>query len=218
MLIGHFGVALAAKKVAPKTSLGVMIAATSLIDLLWPIFLLLGWEKVAIKPGNTAVTPLAFEHYPITHSLLGAAGWSVAFALIFWLITKRNRDAVIVGIVAVSHWFLDLIVHRPDLPILPGMSAKLGFGLWNSVIGTVLVEGAIFIAGIWIYVVSTKAKNKKGVYGFWSLILFWAIIYVVNLTSAPPPDTKAIGYIGLAMLIFPFWAWWADRNRKVIDI
>jgi membrane-bound metal-dependent hydrolase YbcI (DUF457 family) len=215
MLIGHFGVALAAKRIAPKSSLGVMIAATSLIDLLWPIFLLLGWEKVAIEPGNTAVTPLAFEHYPITHSLLGAAGWSFAFGLIFWLITKRNRDAVIVGIVAVSHWFLDLIVHRPDLPIIPGVSTKLGFGLWNSVIGTVLVEGAIFIAGILIYTVSTKAKNKKGVYGFWGLILFWAIIYVVNLTSTPPPDAKAIGYVGLLMLIFPFWARWVDRNRKV---
>jgi hypothetical protein len=217
MFIGHIGVALVAKKAAPKTSLGVMIAATSLIDLLWPLFLILGWEKVAIVPGNTVVTPLAFEHYPITHSLLGAAGWSILFALIFWLITKRRRDSIIVGLVAVSHWFLDLIVHRPDLPLLPGVSLKLGFGLWNSVIGTVLVEGAIIVTGVWIYAGITRAKNKIGIYGFWGFVLFFVIVYIANLTSAPPPDSKAIGYVGLSMILFPFWAWWVDRNRQVVS-
>lgn len=97
MFIGHIGVAMAAKKAAPKTSLGVMVAATSLIDLLWPLFLILGLERVAIEPGNTVVSPLSFEHYPITHSLSGAAGWSISFALIFWLITRRGRDSVIIG-------------------------------------------------------------------------------------------------------------------------
>ncbi len=216
MFIGHIGVAMAAKKAAPKTSLGVLIAATSLIDLLWPLFLILGWERVAIEPGNTVVTPLAFEHYPITHSLLGAAGWSIAFALIFWLFTKRRRDSVIVGLVAVSHWFLDLIVHRPDLPIIPGVSFKLGLGLWNSFVGTIIIEGAIFLSGIWIYARMTKAINKIGRYGLRSFVLFFAIVYMANLFGAPPPDSKAIGYVGLLMILFPFWAWWVDKNRTVV--
>jgi membrane-bound metal-dependent hydrolase YbcI (DUF457 family) len=216
MFIGHIGVAMAAKKAAPKTSLGVMIAATSLIDLIWPLFILLGWEKVAIEPGNTVVTPLSFEHYPITHSLLGAAGWSIAFALIFWAITKRRRDSLIVGLVAVSHWFLDLIVHRPDLPLLPGVSLKLGLGLWNSFIGTLIIEGAIFIIGVWIYARITKAKNKIGIYGFWGFVLFFVTVYIINLTGSPPPDSKAIGYVGLLMILFPLWAWRMDRNRMVV--
>lgn len=217
MFIGHIGVALAAKKAAPKTSLGVMIAATSLIDLLWPLFLILGWERVAIEPGNTIMTPLSFEYYPITHSLLGAAGWSVLFALIYWVTTKRRRDSIIVGLVAVSHWFLDLIVHRPDLPIIPGVSLKLGFGLWNSFIGTLIVEGAIFVVGVWIYARTTKAINKIGIYGFWSFVIFFVIVYIINLTGSPPPNSEAIGYVGLLMIIFPFWAWWFDKNRKVIS-
>lgn len=162
------------------------------------------------------VTPLAFERYPITHSFLGAAGWSFAFALIFWLFTKRNRDAVIVGIVAVCHWFLNLIVHRPDLPLVPGATLKLGFGLWNSFVGTLIIKGAIFLSGIWIYLRMTKAKNKRGIYGFWSFVLFFAIEYISNPVSSPPPDSKAIGYVGLAMILFPFWAWRVDRNKEVI--
>jgi len=97
MFIGHFAVGLASKRVAPHASLGVLMAAPNLLDLLWPIFLLLGWEQVRIDPGNTAFTPLDFVSYPISHSLLTACVWGVLFALVYWTLTRYLRGAVVIA-------------------------------------------------------------------------------------------------------------------------
>ena len=104
MFVGHYAVAFGAKRAAPRVSLGILFAATSLIDLLWPIFLLLGWERARIEPGNTMVTPLAFVHYPWTHSLVGAAVWAALFALLYWLVTRYAGGTLVVGLVTISHW------------------------------------------------------------------------------------------------------------------
>src|SRR6266852_7412816 len=119
MFIGHNALAFAAKRVAPKTSLGILTAAVMLVDLIWPIFLLLGIEHVRIEPGATKFTPLDFYDYPWTHSLLMGIVWGIAFGLIYWAITRYGRGAIIVALGVVSHWILDLIVHRPDLPLWP---------------------------------------------------------------------------------------------------
>lgn len=215
MLIGHFAVAFAAKRAVPRVSLGVLVAATELIDLLWPLFLFAGWESVRIDPGNTAFTPLAFVHYPITHSLVGAAGWSILFGLLYWAFTRYAAGAVVVGLVAVSHWFLDALVHRPDLPLYPGSSPLIGLGLWNSVAGTVLLEGAMFLAAVWFYVSGTRPRDRVGRYALWSFVAFLLLIYVANLLGPPPPSVQAIAWAGLSLYLIPLWAGWFDRHRNV---
>jgi hypothetical protein len=213
MFIGHYAVAFGVKRAVPRVSLGVLFAATSLIDLLWPIFLLLGWERVRIDPGNTVVTPLDFVYYPITHSLIGAAGWAVLLALLYWAWTRYAAGALVVALVALSHWFLDLLVHRPDLPIVPGSSHLVGLGLWNSFPGTILVEGGLCVAGVWLYATAAHARDRVGRYAFWSLVGFLALIYAANLLGPPPPSVNAVAYAGLASWFLPFWAAWFDRHR-----
>src|SRR4051794_23037360 len=129
MFIGHFGVAFGAKATQPNLSLGTLFLAAQLLDLMWPTLLLLGLEHVEIKPGINKVTPLDFTSYPITHSLLMVLGWGLLFGFVYWRRQKNAKGAVVLGLCVVSHWLLDLIVHRPDLPLYPGDSPKLGMGL-----------------------------------------------------------------------------------------
>ena len=161
MFIGHFAAGMAGKKIQPAISLGTLFFAAQFLDLLWPTLLLLGLEKVIIAPGVSAVTPLDFVHYPISHSLAAVLGWGVLFGMIYFLITSNRKGAILLGSLVVSHWVLDLIVHIPDLPLFPGHSPKLGFGLWNSPVLTILVEGAIFITGVILYVRTKKEINPK---------------------------------------------------------
>ena len=214
MFIGHFAVGFAAKRYAPETSLGTVIAAAALLDLLCPVFLLLGWEQVRIDPGNTAFTPLDFVSYPLSHSLVGAICWATIFALLYYFFIHYQRGAVMIWIGVVSHWVLDFMVHRPDLPLYPE-GARLGLGLWNSILATVIVEGLMYVAGIWIYLRVTRAKDGIGRWGSWSFIIVVAALYVVNIFSPPLPNERllamvAIPYIWLLIL----WAWWADRHRE----
>ncbi len=213
MFIGHFAVALAAKKAAPKTSLATLFAAAQFVDLLWPIFLLFGLEHVRIDPGNTAMTPLDFYDYPITHSLVGAIGWSVLFGAAYYFRRKLLRETVIVGLLVFSHWILDLITHRPDLPLLGNDSMKFGMGMWNSLAVTVVVESLMFIGGVWLYKSSTQPKNKTGTYAFIGLVLFIALIHIGNIFGPPPPSVQMIAVAGNASWLFVLWAWWVDKNR-----
>lgn len=214
MFIGHIAVGLASKRLAPRVSLGVLMAAPVLLDLLWPVFLLLGWEQVRIDPGNTAFTPLDFVRYPITHSLLGACIWGLLFALLFGAATRYLRGAVVVGFGVVSHWFLDFIAHRPDLPLYPG-GVKVGLGLWNSVPATVAVEVALYVAGAWLYLATTRAKDRVGTYSLWAFLVFGVLVYVANMTSPPPPNAHAVAVMAFALWLLPIWAWWFDRHREV---
>src|SRR5690606_33372937 len=103
--------------------------AAQFVDLLWPTLLLLGFERVAITPGITAFTPLDFVHYPISHSLLAVMLWGLAVALFYNIMQRYRRGAIVLGLLVASHWFLDFIVHRPDLPLVPGVDHKVGLGL-----------------------------------------------------------------------------------------
>ena len=213
MFIGHFGVGLAAKSVDRRPSLGTFFMAAQFIDLLWPVLLLFGLEKVEIDPGNTAVTPLNFVSYPISHSLLGVVIWSVLFGAVYYAVRKHLKSALLMGVLVLSHWLLDLVVHRPDLPLTPFGDAKYGLGLWNSPAAAVIVEGLIFAAGIWIYARSTRAANKTGRWAMWGLFAFLALVYAMNLLGPPPDSADAIGYVGLSQWLIVGWGYWIDRNR-----
>jgi FtsH-binding integral membrane protein len=214
MFIGHFGAGFAGKKFEKSASLGTYFMAAQWIDLIWPILLLLGVEKAEIKPGVTSVTPLDFTYYPFTHSLFGVIVWAVLFAMVYFLIKKNSRTAIILGLIVLSHWFLDLLVHIPDLPIFPGYSLKVGFGIWNNFALTIIVEGLVFVIGTYIYFKITKPKNKIGIYSLVGLIIFLVAMYISNLIGSPPPSVEAIGIIGNAQWLIIIWGYWIDKNRE----
>lgn len=215
MFAGHAAVALAARSRLPHHSLGWLFVATYLIDLIWPILLLLGLERVIIDPGNTAFTPLYFVSYPWSHSLLMAIGWGIVFALFVLRRPGPWREFMWLTAVVVSHWLLDMLTHRPDLPLTPGVSVKLGLGLWNSIPGTLIGEGALFAAGILIYTQRTVARDRTGNLALWSLLAFIFLIWVSGPFSPPPPSATAIGIVGLLLWLLPLWAFWADRHRRL---
>lgn len=213
MFIGHHAAGFAAKRFSPNVSLGTLFAASMWIDLVWPVLLLARVEHVRIDPGNTAFTPLDFYDYPITHSLLAVLGWSIAAAIVYRVVRKRAwSDAAVVGSLVLSHWALDFLTHRPDLPLWPG-GPKVGLGLWQSVPATIAVEGLLFAAGVALYLRATVARDRIGSIALWSLVVFTLIIYAANITSPPPPDAEAIGYVGLAAWLFVPWGFWIDRHR-----
>jgi membrane-bound metal-dependent hydrolase YbcI (DUF457 family) len=215
MFIGHYAVALASKRAAPDTSLGTLFLSAQFVDLLWPLFLLIGVEHVRIEPGNTAVMPLDFYDYPFSHSFVVSIVWSVALGLLYFAFRRYPRGAWIVGLCVFSHWILDAIVHRPDLPLMPGSNIRIGFGLWNSMAGSIVVEFGIFLIGLVLYLRATVARDRVGKFGVWSLGFVLSIIWIVNIFGPQPPSETAIAVVGNASWLFDFWAYWGDRHRKI---
>lgn len=216
MFIGHFAVAFAAKRAAPTVSLGTLFIACELVDLLWPLLLLAGLETVAITPGITRFTPLDFQHYPWSHSLLMVGVWSAAFAGLYFSRNRRWLPAGLVALVVLSHWFLDLVVHRPDLPLAPGSDLKVGFALWNSVAGTLLVEGALFVAGVRFYLTGSQASDRIGHWALYGLLAFLLLAYVGAAFGPPPPSVPAIAWVGLAGGSgTAALGYWIDRHRTL---
>jgi hypothetical protein len=219
MFIGHFAVGLAAKRTVPKISLGTTFLACQFADLLWPVLVIMGIERVSVDHLATTFTPLNFEHYPWSHSL----GMSLIWALCFFLLLKALKfsyvEAGALGLVVFSHWILDVITHRPDVPIWFGYGPRLGLGLWNSASGTLIIELAMFAIGVWLYVSSTKSNNKKGTWGFWGLIAFLLVAYFLNAFGPKPPmETPGvqIAVPALAFSLLVAWAYWIDRNRTAV--
>jgi hypothetical protein len=215
MFIGHYAVALAAKRVDPKIPLWTMFISVQLLDLIWPILLLMGVEHVRIDPGNTAVTPLDFYDYPITHSLVTVVGFSVAATLVFYISRRKLTSSLVVGGGVLSHWILDAVVHRPDLPIVPGGQLNVGLGLWNSIPGTIVVELGLMAVGTALYLASTDARTRTGLLAFWSLIVFLVGVWIANLFGPPPPDVTTLAFSALALWLLIPWAYWIDRTRSV---
>jgi membrane-bound metal-dependent hydrolase YbcI (DUF457 family) len=215
VFIGHFAVGFASKRLAPRASLGVLMAAPLFADLLWPIFLVAGVESVRIDPGNTVVTPLDLHDFPWSHSLVMSLAWSLLFATAFWAATRYRRGAIVLAVGVFSHFVLDFVTHRPDLPLYPGSRNAVGLGLWNSREATLAVEFALFVTGVAIYLQATRALNRRGAIALWALVVFLALFYVANVFGPAPPSVDVIKYGGLTGWLFVPWAWWIDRNREL---
>ncbi len=213
MFIGHAAVALAVRPKVPGRSLGVLFAAAYLIDLVWPVLLLLGIETVVVEPGNTAFTPLAFVHYPWTHSLLAVFVWAVLFALVVMRPPRSRGEFLVLSGLVVSHWLLDFLTHRPDLPLYPGSATMAGLSLWQSVPATLIVEGGLFAAALVIYTRTSAPADRTGTVAFWWLVALLVVIWASGPFSPPPPNASAIGVVGLLTWLIPVWAHWADRHR-----
>lgn len=219
MFIGHFGLGFGAKKTASTISLGTLFIAVQFLDLLWPVLLLLNVEHAGIKPGTGHSQPIDFTDYPISHSLAMVIVWAFFFGFIYWLLKKNIKNALILGLCVISHWVLDLIVHLPDLPLYPGSHAPLlGFKLWNSFWGTLLMEGGIFIAGLILYIRSTRAKNNQGWIGLWILAGLLLISHTANLLGPPPPSMNGIAWAGNLQWLFVILAYWTDYNRSAASL
>ena len=215
MFLGHQGLALAAKRIAPKTSFGTLFLATQFADCLWPVFLVLGWEHVRIAPGITKMTPLDFSSYPWSHSLLLDAVWAVLFASIYVLMRGYKAGYWVVAAGVVSHWVLDWISHRPDMPLSPLSEQKYGLGLWNSGWGTVAVELVLFFGGLFIYHKSTRAKDRVGIFALWGFVVFMVVVWLGAVFGPPPPSETAIKFSGLSIWLAVAWAYWIDRHREL---
>lgn len=212
MFIGHYGLALAAKRAAPRVSLGILVAAAQLVDLIWPVLLLLGVEHVSVVPSANPFLRLSFDSYPWTHSLLMGVVWGVLAGGLYAVLRHERRGAVVVGLLVVSHWVLDLVVHTPDLPLYP-VGPRMGFGMWRSVLATMVVEALLLAAGIAIYAWTTRAADRTGRWAFSGFVGFLVVLFVVNATSSPPPNVHALAWGALAGWLVPLFAWWVDRHR-----
>lgn len=213
MFIGHFALGFAAKRVDHSPSLGTAFLATQFIDLLWPLFLLTGLERVSIEPGNTAATPLNFISYPYSHSLLAVVIWAALFGGVYYALKKNRKGALLLAGLVISHWVLDLVTHRPDLPLSFSESTKVGLGLWHQKTVSLIVEALLFAGGVYLYGSSTRPRNKWGRIALWSFVAFIAIIYAMNAVGDPPPSVEAIAYVGLTQWLFIAWGYWIDHHR-----
>lgn len=213
MFVGHLAVALAAKRRAPAVNLGWLMAGVTALDLVWPIFVLAGVEHVSIVPGATAFNPLVFDAYPWSHSLFMACVWGLILAAL-----ARWRTPVPVGpllfALVVSHWVLDFVSHAPDMPLWPGPSPKLGLGLWNSIPATLIVEGAMWIAGIAIYLQVPGRRTLTAKVALWSLVIICTVMWASGPWGPAPPSERALGYFALIGWLIVPWAAIADRRRE----
>jgi hypothetical protein len=215
MFIGHYAVGLASKKLAPRASLGALIAAPILLDLLWPIFLLLGWEHVSVEPNKNPFLRFAFDSYPISHGLLAVLGWATLFAALYYGFTRYGTGAIVIWLGVASHWVLDYIVHRPDLPFYAGGSRLVGLGLWNHRWAAIAVEAVLFGAGVWLYHRQTKARDKIGEYAFWGFVIFLLLAYAAAAFGPPPPESvRKLAIVTLCTALLIPWAWWFDSHRE----
>jgi membrane-bound metal-dependent hydrolase YbcI (DUF457 family) len=216
MFLGHYGIAFAAKRIAPRTSLGTTIFAAEFLDELWPIFLLVGIERVRIVPGLMAASELDFVSYPYSHSLAAAICWSLLIGVAYYAVRRYQRGALIVGVAVVSHWLLDVPMHRADLQLWPGSHIAVGLGLWYSVAATVILEFACYALGLAIYLRATRARDRVGSWGLWGMVVVLAAIFVSSLTSPPPPNEHALAVMTLGLWLFVPWGYWVDRHRESI--
>lgn len=210
MFVGHLGVGLAAGSVERRVPLWAWVAATFALDLLWPLFLLAGLEQVRVDPRNTRFTGLAFDSYPWSHSLAMVLAWGALAAVVSARATAARRTGLLVGAVVLSHWGLDALVHRPDLPLWPG-GPVAGLGLWNSVPATLAVEGALFACGTAAWLRVAGPQGAPGRIAYWGLILLTGAVWILQPCAPPPPSATAVAVGGLATWLLPPWAWWIDR-------
>jgi hypothetical protein len=213
MFIGHFAVGFAAKRFAPRTSLGWLLAAPMFLDLIWPLFVLAGVEVVRIEPGNTVLTPLEFVSYPWSHSLLMTLVWAALLAGVYHWKARYGPGTVAIALGVASHWLLDVVSHRPDMPLAPGLATKVGLGLWNHVAATVAVEVVMLVAGVALYISATKPATRAGSWGFWAFLALLGFLYAGAVRGDPPPNVTVLVLSALSAWLAVWWAAWFDRNR-----
>jgi hypothetical protein len=215
MFVGHYGVSFAAQRLNRDIPLWVLFIAVQLLDVLWAPLVLLGVEKVRIVPGITATNPLDLYYMPYTHSLVSAVAWSIAAYAAYRIVRRLPQSrgqaaAALVGAAVFSHWVLDFVVHRPDLPLYDN-TAKVGLGLWNVPAAALGLEAMLLFGGIFLFL-QDRATSKVGLLIFGVVML--AIQVYVFFGPPPPSDRAAAMTALLAYALFAgFVAWWDSGSK-----
>jgi hypothetical protein len=220
MFIGHYGVSFIAKAVKPALPLWVLFLAVQLVDVFWAVLVLFGIEKVRIVPGITATNPLDLYYMPYTHSLLASLIWMAAAIVVSRLIPRISRwgSAAIVGVAVLSHWVLDLLVHRHDLPIYAD-AHKLGMGLWNYPVAAFFLEVMLLVGGAYLYARRTRAVDRGGIYGMSVFILLMIGVQLLVFFGAPPRSDTAVAISALvSYFLFTAMAFWLERKRVTSEV
>jgi hypothetical protein len=215
MFLGHFAAGFAGKRWTPRVSLGWLILAPFLLDLLWPIYCLAGIERFRIQTGGAPFHNLIFESYPWSHSLLMSVVYGILIALLYRKLTGDARGGLVLGVLVVSHWIFDWITHDPDLPLWPG-GPLTGLGLWRSIPGTVAVESLLLVAGVWLYFGVTRARDRIGSLGLWFFLALLVVLYLMSIIGPPPPmgaERLVSLSVLLGIVLLPLAAW-IDRHRR----
>jgi hypothetical protein len=215
VLVGHFAMGFFGKRVEPRLSLGTLILAAMLPDLLWPVFTVAGLERVKFGSGLGAGNYLEAVDIAMSHSLLMGAVWAAILGLTYIWMGRSLRGACVLIVVVLSHWLLDVVSHRPDMPLAPAMSLRLGLGLWTSIPATVLVEGGLWLTAIVVYARATEARTRAGVYAYWSVLPLLTLIWYNNI-AGPAPDNAASAPVASFVLfsLVVLWAYWMNRLRS----
>ena len=166
MLVGHFAVGLSAKRIEPAISVGTLVLASMLADLLWCILMFAGIEHVRFKPGLGAANYFEALDIGISHSLLMDGLWAALFAAAYFLKRRKLRGALVIFGVALSHWLLDWTSHRPDMPLVPGVHRYFGLGLWSSIPAALIIEGGFWMLAVIVYSHATHPNRRTGVYAY----------------------------------------------------
>ena len=217
MFIGHAAVGFASRAAAPRGSLGWLLAAPFLLDLLWPVFVLLGVEQTTIERGTNPFLNFSFDSYPWSHSLAMAVVWAALYGALAHFFSRSATVGLVSALGVVSHWICDAIVHRPDLPLWPGSSVYVGMGLWNSVPLTLGVEVPMFAAGVWLYARATRPRDATGRWSLAALVALFLVCYAGAAFGPPPPNMTAAASGTLALLLLVPWAIWIDRHRDGVE-
>jgi hypothetical protein len=215
MFVGHYGPSFVAKALDKTIPLWILFLAVQLVDVFWAIFVILGVEKARIASGITATNPLDLYYMPYTHSLVATILWALAAGVGYRAHFRRNgwSAAVAIGVVIFSHWILDLLVHRPDLPLYDD-ALKVGLGLWNRPVAAFALEAASLFGGMALYLRATAPVGRGGRY---EMAVFGAVMLTIHglaFFSLPPTSAKAAAAAALAAYIaFAGVAFWLERKR-----
>ncbi len=214
MLVGHLAVGFVAKRVEPKISLGTLVLAPMIADLLWCLFMIAGIEHVQFKPGMGAANYVAASDVAMSHSLLMDAIWAALFAAAYFLGRRDPREAWVLFAAVLSHWPLDFVSHRPDMPLAPGVPKYFGLGLWTSLPATLIVEGGFWLLAIVLYARGTRPLKRLGVYAFWIVIALLTLAWYNNVAGPPPPNPRTAPIASLIFFsLIVAWAYWMNRLR-----
>jgi hypothetical protein len=213
MFVGHYGPSFVAKRLDPAIPLWILFLAVQLLDVLWAVFIFLGVERLRIVPGFTRTNPLDLYYMPYTHGLPAALAWAASAALVYRLIAGSGRGGALVGAAVFSHWPLDYLVHRPDLPLYDN-AAKVGLGLWDYPYVTLALEGALLFGAMGLYFQASRPLTPRGRY---SMPVFGAAILLMQagmLFSPPPPSDRAMATTALiAYAVLAAAIGWLERGR-----
>ena len=216
MLAGHFAIGLAAKRIAPQVSLGTMVLAAMLADVLAFPLVMAGVEHFRIQSGAQS-NRMVGDGIAYSHSLLTDAVWGALFAAVYFLWRRNRLGAWVLFGAVLSHWVLDVVSHRPDMPLAPGVPAVFGLGLWNSIPATLVIEGGLWLAAIVWYARATHSKTRAGTWAFWGGVAVLTLAWWGNITATPTsnPNAAAAAASLVFFSCFVAWGYWMNRLRLV---